>query len=159
MRIATLRLKPMTMRRLIAWVAILAAFLAILKANHQGNAYRRLAQHHAGEAELWRRQAEGWLTHPLRDIRTCRPAMLAAYAITIEPDGSIQVRVRAEGEATSGEALEFAGDPEGGVEAFRDLWERYCVQQYRHHNTLGESYERAARYPWLSVEPDQPEQK
>src|SRR4051794_20246012 len=119
---ASLRLKPMTMRRLIAWVAILAASLAILKARHQGDAYRRLARHHAGEAESWRRQAEGWLTHPLSDIRTCRPALLAAYAITVEPDGSIRVRVRAGGEASSGEAPELAGDPEGGVEAFRDLW-------------------------------------
>jgi hypothetical protein len=155
MRVATLRLKPITTRRVIAWVAIFAAFLGILRAKHQGDAYRRLAAHHVGEAELWRRQAEGWLTHPLRDIRICRPAMLAAYAITSGPDGSIRVRVRAEGEATSGVAPEFVGDSEGGVEAFRDLWERYCVQQYRHHKTLGESYERAARRPWhaVAVEP------
>jgi hypothetical protein len=155
MRVGTLRLEPITTRRLIAWVAIFAVFLGIFKAKHQRDAYRRLAKHHVGESELWRRQARGWLTHPLKDIRACREAMLAAYAITIEPDGSIEVRVRAEGEATSDEALEFLGDSEGGVEAFRDLWERYCVQEYRHHKTLGERYERAARRPWNAVVADQ----
>jgi hypothetical protein len=45
----------------------------------------------------------------------------------------------------------------GGAAAIERAAERQCRSRARFHELLRKKYERAARYPWLIVEPDPPE--
>jgi hypothetical protein len=136
--------------RLRVWIALVLVTALVLAGGIWGRkmaVYRLKAQSHAAD-ELSEGLALRLLQGPPPDIRRLTNDLAS------QP-GSRDLLVEWNGQPLDIEVSPIANYPSVGVRREADA----CAERIAYHSRMRRKYERAARFPWLPVEPDPPEPK
>ena len=173
---AILKLKPVTLRRAMIWVAVFGLMLAALAMKFRRDEYKRIAAEHAWLARLHNETAGRVAAVSPTLLRAARVADDTGLPVALNSDTTLgaggldesQTRIDlrqfgSEAGVVAGVSTEtskrikdlFAA-PEEEVEQSRGSTIKDAKAMADYHDRLRQKYDRAASRPWLTIEPDEP---
>jgi hypothetical protein len=173
---AIFKLKPVTLRRAMIWVAVFGLVLAAVAMKFRRDEYKRVAAEHAWLARLHNETAGRVAAVSPTLLRAARVADDTGLPVALNSDTTLGVggldesQTRIDLRQFGSEAGVVTGVSTETSKRIKDLFAAPDeeVQRYRsstikdakaladYHDRLRQKYDRAASRPWLTIEPDEP---
>jgi hypothetical protein len=173
---AILKLKPVTLRRAMIWVAVFGLVLAALAMTFRRDEYKKIAAEHAWLARLQNEYAGRVAAVSPTFLRAARVANATGLPVALHADMTIGVAGLSKSSTTmilrpggsevsavtevSAETLkrfeDLSAAPEAEAQQYRSSTIKNAKALAHYHDRLRRKYNRAASRPWLTIEPDEP---